>query len=251
MIPGLYTSANGMVALEENQAAIANNIANVSTSGFRRQQPVQMGFYEVFSSALRSPAAFQLERAPGGGVRVVETFTDLASGTMEETGDPLHLAIEGAGYFAVETPRGERYTRDGNFTLDREGDLSTSEGYKVLSVEGQPMDVRGRRVVIDSDGQISVDGVRAGQIRVVAFEDPQRLQREGENLFKAEDGVPGAVASAAGAVVHQGRLESSNVNLPLELTNMLLGLRAYEANQRAIHAADDTMSQLIDRVAMP
>jgi len=251
MIPGLYTSANGMMALEESQAAIANNIASVSTNGFRRHQPVLMGFYEVFSNTLSSPAALQLQRAPGGGVRVAETFTGLAHGTMQDTGDPLHLAIDGDGFFAVETPRGVRYTRDGNFTADPEGDLATSDGYKVLSVEGQPMDVRGRKIVVNGDGQVSVDGVRAGHIQVAAFEEPRQLLREGENLFAAPEGVLLATANADGTVVHQGRLESSNVNLSLEMTNMLLGLRAYEANQRAIHAADDTLSQLIDRVAMP
>ncbi|HNR30950.1 MAG TPA: flagellar basal-body rod protein FlgF [Candidatus Hydrogenedentes bacterium] len=251
MIAGLYTSANGMVALEEAQAAIANNIANASTTGFRRHQAVQTGFYQVFSNVLRRPAAFQFERAPGGGVKVAETFTDTAPGVLHTTGGPLDLAIEGSGYFVVETPRGERYTRDGNFMVDVDGDLATAEGYKVLSIDGRSMDVRGGNVVVDADGQIAVNGVPAGQVRLVAFEDPQRLRREGENLFRAPDGVTSVTANGAGTAVHQGRLESANVNLPVELTNMLLGLRAYEANLRAIHAADETVSQLIDRVAMP
>lgn len=251
MIAGLYTSANGMVALEEAQAAMANNIANVSTSGFRRHQPVQTGFYEVFSQSLRRPFVFDTQRAPGGGVKIAQTFVDPAPGILEGTGSPLDLALEGPGFFGIDTPSGERYTRDGSFTVDIEGDLATSQGYKVRSIEGRPIEVRGKNVIIDQNGEVRVDGVVAGTIEVLEFENPQLLQREGENLYRSTDPAAQSSSIAANTIIHQSQLESSNVNLPMEMTNMMLALRAYEANQRAIHAADETMSGIIEQVGMP
>lgn len=248
MISGLYTSASGMVAIEAAQSAAANNIANVSTNGFRRHQAVQMGFYEVFSDTLREPFSLDLERAPGGGTKLVETYTDTASGVLLETGDPLNVGVEGPGFFTIDTPRGERFTRDGSFKIDIDGDLATAEGYKVQSAEGQPIDVRGGQVLIHQDGRVQVDGVHAGTIQMTEFQNAQELQREGENLYAAREGTG---VPAENTTAHQGRLEAANVNLPLELTNMLLGLRAYEANQRAIRAADDTMNSVIQRVGMP
>lgn len=251
MIAGLYTSANGMVALEESQSALANNIANVSTSGFRRHQPVQIGFYEVFSQTLRRPFVFDTMRAPGGGVKVAETYADPAPGVLQGTGDPLDLAIEGPGFFGVDTPGGERFTRDGSFTVDIEGDLATNQGYKVRSIEGRPIEVRGKDVVVDQNGEVRVDGVAAGTIEIVEFENPQLLRREGENLYRATEEALQASAIASDTILHQSQLESSNVNLPMEMTNMMLALRAYEANQRAIHAADETMAGIIEQVGMP
>lgn len=251
MIAGLYTSANGMVALEESQAAMANNIANVSTSGFRRHQPVEIGFYEVFSQSLRRPFAFDTMRAPGGGVKVVETFADPAPGILQGTSNPLDVAIEGPGFFGVDTPGGERFTRDGSFTVDVEGDLATNQGYKVRTIEGRPIEVRGKNIVVDQNGEVRVDGVAAGTIEVIEFDNPQLLRREGENLYRATDQALQASAIASDTIVHQSQLESSNVNLPLEMTNIMLALRAYEANQRAIHAADETMASIIEQVGMP
>ena len=251
MIAGLYTSANGMVALEQTQAALANNIANVSTNGFRRQLPVQNGFYEVFSQALRRPFVFDVQRAPGGGVRLVETYADPAPGVLQNSANTLDLALEGPGFFSVDTPRGERYTRDGSFTVDTDGDLATAQGYKVRSREGRPLEVRGHSIVVDQNGEVRVDGVVAGSIEVAEFENPQLLKREGDNLFYVDAAMLPGISEAASTTVHQSQLESSNVDLPSEMTSMLLALRAYEANQRAIHAADETMSGLIEQVGMP
>lgn len=247
----MYAAANGMAAIHEMQAATANNIANAATNGFKPQAPVQMGFYQVFSETLLHPAAFKAAHAPGGGVRVTETYTHFAQGPARETGDPLHVALEGPGFIAVDTPEGERFTRDGAFTVDVDGHLATANGFKVLGAGGGPLDVRGGRVLIAEDGQVTVGGVPAGQIRVLEFENPRQLRRAGDNLFLAPETVLDASADGANTRVLQMRLESSNVNLPGEMINLMLGLRAYEANERSIRTADETTARLIDQVGMP
>ncbi len=251
MIQGLYTAANGMRAIEDRQDAIANNIANASTVGYKSETPVQLGFYEVFSNSLRQPFHYNSDSAPAGGVKVVETFPDLAGGMLRTTDNPLHTALQGAGYFAVDTPRGERYTRSGDFTLDTEGRLVTAEGYPVQSTAGQPIDARGGRVNIDREGRVRVDGQDAGQLRVIEFENPERLQREGNNVYAASDDVKQKSAAAANTQVQQSMLEMSNVNLPHEMIQLTLGMRAYEANQRVVLAFNETMGRLIDQVGMP
>lgn len=251
MITGLYAAANGMVAIEEMQAATANNIANAATTGFRRHEPVQEGFYQVFARTARSPAVFAPARAPGGGVKVVENFTSQAAGPLRETGNPLHVALEGPGYIAVDTAQGDRFTRDGAFTIDTDGHLATQRGHKVQNLGGGHIDVRGGQVEIGTEGGIRVDGVDAGQLRVLEFADPQALRRAGDNLYAAPEPVLDASAPAGDTRVVQARLEMANVDLPREMLNLMLGLRAYEANERSIRASDETMTRLIERVGMP
>ncbi len=251
MIQGLYVAATGMMANESRHAAIANNIANAATPGFKSQNPVQLGFYEVFSKKLRHPFIFNRDSAPAGGVKVVETYPDLASGVVRATDNPLNLAINGPGFFAIDTPRGERYTRSGEFTIDAGGQLATLAGDKVQSISGQPIDVRGSQVSIGQDGMVSVDGTPAGQIRLVEFEEPTRLMREGSSLYSASEEVAYRSADAVDTTVRQNYLEMSNVNLPGQMVGMMTGMRAYEANQRVIQTIDATMGRLIEQVGMP
>lgn len=249
MIPGLYTAASGMIAVEQRQDIIANNLANVATPGYKRLQPVQLGFYEVLSNKLQSPAHFNREAAPAGGVKSVESFTNLAAGSLRITEDPLNLALTGPGYVVVNTPQGERYTRDGHFSRDQEGQLASAEGYKVLGSNGDPIDVAGGTVTISQDGLVRVDGLEAGRIQVVEFQEPKRLERVGDNLYRASDAVLQKSGAAKETTLVQGALEMSNVQLPVEMTSMMLGMRAYEANQKVIQAIDGATSRLIDQVA--
>ncbi len=251
MIPGLYASASGMLTIEKRQEVISNNIANAATSGFKRQSPVQLGFYQVFSGQMRAPFHFNIEAAPAGGAKMVETYPHLQAGALAASDDPLHAALDGPGYFAVETPQGERYTRDGSFTIDVDGHLATAEGYKIASVDGPPLDVRGGNVALATDGTVTVDGVPAGRLRMVEFETPERLLREGSNLYRASEEVAKASSEAVDTRIEHGHLEASNVNLPTEMVNMILGLRLYEANQKAIQSADTTIGLLIEQVGSP
>jgi len=251
MISGLYTAASGMIAVEQRQDIIANNLANISTPGYKRLQPVQLGFYEVFSDKALHPFYFTREAAPAGGVKGVETFTNLSAGSLRITEDPLSLAVTGPGYVVVNTPKGDRYTRNGQFTIDPEGHLATSEGYKVASLQGDPISVQGEKIAVSQEGTVLVDGVEAGQIQLIEFENPTRLERDGDNYYLASDEVLEQSANAGETTLEQGAVELSNVQSPVEMSNMMLGLRAYEANQRVIQAIDATTSRLIDQIGAP
>ena len=250
MIQGLYTAASGMMAVENRQDAIANNIANASTIGFKSHSPVQLGFYQLFSKQLRNPSLYDANPAPAGGVKIVETYNDLSGGVLRTSDNPLHVALQGPGYIAVDTPRGDRYTRAGEFMMDAQGRLATSEGFTVQSVSGQPIDVKGGQINIDREGRVSVNGQESGQMRVIEFETPERLLREGDNLYAAKEEVLQKSAAAANTTVQQNSLETSNVNLPHEMIMMMLGMRAYEANQKVIQALNDTVGTLIQQVGM-
>lgn len=251
MIQGLYTAAAGMYAVESKQSAIANNIANASTPGFKRAEPILSGFYTLFSGSLRQPFHFDIATAPGGGVRVGETVADQSGGGLTEVGDPLSMALLGPGMFVVNTPAGERYTRSGAFTINQQGQLATHEGDAIQAVGGGTIDVRNGDVEVSSDGTVRVDGIPAGQVRLIEFESTRLLRREGGNLFAATPEQVQSAKPASTTSVEGGALEASNVNLPKEMSAMMLGLRAYEANQKVIQAIDSTMSRLIDQVGFP
>ena len=108
MNQGLYTAATGMLAIEARQTALANNVANISTPGFKRHEPVKLGFYQVFSATNRHPFHFNARPVPGGGVTIAETYSDLGGGLLQATGTPTNLALQGPGYFVLDTPMGER-----------------------------------------------------------------------------------------------------------------------------------------------
>lgn len=251
MIPGLYAAATGMMTVEDRQSVIANNIANASTAGFRSQTAVQKGFYSMFVKEMSRPFRFNVDVAPGGGVKLDETFTDVSSGPVTTTGDPLNVALHGPGFIVVDTPAGERFTRNGKLTVDVDGQLATADGLKIQSVERGAIDAGRGILEISRDGIVKVNGVRTGQIRLVEFEDPHMLMREGNHFYVASEAALGRSAASADTVVIQKSLEMSNVNLPREMINMILGLRAYAANQKMINAIDETWSRLIDQVGMP
>ena len=251
MIQGLYTAAGGMLAVEKRQDILANNIANVSTPGYKRHAPVQLGFNEIFSETLRRPFLFDSKSAPAGGVRIVESFSDLTAGVLRKTDNPFQMALIGPGYFVIDTPQGDRYSRSGDFMVDPQGELATHEGYKVLGINGQPIAVDGAEVNIAEDGAVQIDGFPAGRLQIVEFEEPTRLLREGNNLFFATDDVLENSSQAVNTLVSHKHLEMSNVNLPNELINMMMGMRAYEANQQVIMALDGTVGRLIEQIGMP
>lgn len=251
MIQGLYTAASGMFAVEAKQSALSNNIANTSTPGYKRAEPILSGFYAQFSKELQQSFHFDVTDAPGGGVRVGETFSDLSAGVLTETDNPLQMALQGPGFFVVNTPAGERYTRTGAFVVDPQGQLATQDGYKVQGVGGQPIDVRGTKVEVGTDGNIRVDNTSAGQLRLLSFASTRNLKREGNSIYSASAQDLASAKPPTDTFVQGKSLESSNVNLPKEITEMMLGMRAYEANQKVVQAIDATMGRLIDQLGFP
>ncbi len=247
MIQGMYMAANGMVAVEERQAVIANNIANASTHGFKRQLAVQKGFYGAFMGSKMPPPNI----APGGGVQMSETFSNFSGGALFKTGGALDIALQGEGFFQVEMGGTNLFTRNGQFSVSPSGILSTPEGHAVLDTGGNPIDVSGGIIEIDQTGTVKVNGEARAQLAIIKFDDPHAFKRVGANIFQASEDALANSAQATDSVVASQSLETSNVEVPTEMINMMMALRAYGANQKVITAIDETMSRMIDQVGAP
>ncbi len=239
MLRGLYVAAEGMAARQKAQDAIANNLANLNTTGFKADRPVFETFYERQIYRVQGMQA-QPIGALSAGVILREFYTDLQPGAIITTGNPLDVAIDGEGFFAVQTPQGVRYTRNGAFQLNAQGILTTREGYPVLGINNQPLALPSTAAIhIGENGAVLANGAQVGQLLVVQG-----------NLTKDPDGYfVGAVQPAANPRVVAGALEASNVNMVREMVSMIELIRAYETHQRAIHAHDETLGRAINELA--
>lgn len=250
MIQGLYAAANGMMSVEDRQAVIANNIANVSTNGFKRQLMVQKGFYGEYLDS-NNAARLNITVAPGGGIKTSETFTHFGGGGLSQTGNPLDVALIGEGFFHLRGPDGDVYSRSGKFDISADGILISPNGSPVLDITGSDIDVSGGMPVFDATGTVYVNGEERGQLAIIEFEDPHGLIRTGENLFVATDEIAGTGFQAQGTTVAAQSIEASNVQLPVEMINMMMALRAYSANQKVIQTIDETTGRMVDQVGSP
>ncbi len=259
MMKALYTSATGMKAHQFLLDVIANNLANINTTGYKR---VQVNFqdllYDKFVAAgsesaqgIETPTGLQV----GSGVRVVATNKVFTQGVQENTGRTLDLAIQGKGFFQITHPDGTVvYTRDGTFHLNSAGEVVTSEGLKLeptMSITGEVVSIS-----IGSDGTFSTQSTdgssqSVGTITLATFPNPAGLESMGRNLLRettasgtATTGTPGQTGIGE---IMQGFRESSNVEVVTELVNLIIAQRAYETSARAIKAADD-MLQTTNRI---
>ncbi|MFY9561133.1 MAG: flagellar basal-body rod protein FlgF [Terriglobales bacterium] len=226
MDSGFYASCAGLRAQSQALEVAAHNLANLSTTGFRGQQP---SFQTLL--AIARPVVSNVLNLATNNFGVLEgTHLDLAAGNLETTGNPLDLGIEGSGFFAIQTPQGTRYTRDGSFRIARTGELVTASGHPVLGENGV-IRVPSGATSISSDGALSVNGAVAGKIRLVEFAPGTKLVSEGEALLSAP---AGSERPARQTSVRQGVLESSNVN-PISAVMTLIGVqREAEMMQRAL-----------------
>lgn len=250
MIRGLYTAASGMVAQQKRLDTIANNMANVNTAGFKRDEAVLESFPQLLLSRLNDPgvpgADKNLRPLVGGvgtGARLQAVLPVFTQGPLRLTEAPLDVAIAGAGFFAVQGPNGEAYTRNGAFQLDEQGYLVTSAGYQVLGQNGPIRVQPGSKVVIDEQGQVTANGQPVDRLRVVTFADPQALEKLGDSLFQGN----GATV-VTDPVLRPGFLEQANVNPVLEMVNMISAMRTYEAGQKTIQAEDQLLEKAANEV---
>jgi flagellar basal-body rod protein FlgG len=254
MEPALWIAKTGMDGQQTRLAVIANNLANVSTSGFKRSRPI---FEDLLYQTMRQPGAqsSQNTQLPSGfmlgtGVRVVATEKIHAQGNMVQTDNALDMAIQGRGFFTILQPDGtQAYTRDGNFQTDLNGQLVTSNGYQLQPPITIPQG--SLSVTIGTDGTVSVlsagsaTPAQVGQVQLTDFINPVGLQPVGQNLYleTASSGAPQvgqAGQNGLGSII-QGSVESSNVNVVEELVNMIETQRAYEMNAKAI----ETVNQML------
>ncbi len=230
---GLIETVETMINQQRRLDQVANNLANVDTPGFRRTATT---FHEVL---IRK--SDELSRV-GKGLKVRQ---DQRSGPMRHTGNPLDLAINGRGYFRIETADGPRYTRAGNFRLDRQGRIVTQQGQPVAG-EGGAINAEGGPVSVAADGTVMVNNVVTGRLRLVDFPE-DALENAGGNLYRLKNGDLGE-SPALKASVSQGYIEGSNVESMLEMTEMIDLTRVFEAQQRVISLVDDLDRQAITSV---
>ncbi len=232
MDPSGYTTLTRQTGLMNEMQTIANNIANANTTGFRQEGMI---FSEFVVSTDGGPSLSMAR----GNVR----NTSYEQGTLTQTGGQLDFAIEGDGFFLIDTPRGERVTRAGSFSLSANGDLVTHDGYNVLDAGGAPIFIPPDATSVDvgRDGTISVNGALLGQIGVVEAQNPGDLIREGGVLFRSET----ALQPAENARVMQGHLESSNVNPMLQIGRMIEVQRAYEMGQSFLDSENERVRDAI------
>jgi flagellar basal-body rod protein FlgF len=226
-----YATLNRQSGLMREMAVVANNIANVSTAGFRREGVV---FSEYVAGMDQDPS---LSMAHASG-----RLVDLTQATVSPTGGSFDFAIQGDGFFLIDTPQGERLTRAGAFTPNAEGELVTPDGYRLLDAGGAPVFVPpdAKAVGLSQDGTLSVDGQPIAQIGLWRPADPMALRHQAGTLF---DG--GELEPVENGTVLQGMLEESNVQPVSEIARMIEVQRAYELGQKFLDAEDDRVRGVI------
>jgi flagellar basal-body rod protein FlgF len=209
MDTGIYVALSKEVGILHNLDVVSNNIANMTTTGFQGEELL---FTDFLSST--TPQENKVAFANDIG-----TFRNMEQGSLQETGAPLDAAIEGAGYFVVQTPLGPRYTRNGNFKVNQNGELVTSDGYIVQDVSGQPVtfDDLDRVIEIREDGTISVDQTERAQLKIVQFDNEQLLHRTGNTLFSSD--APPRLPQDFRVI--SGVLERSNVQPFTQITRLI------------------------------
>jgi flagellar basal-body rod protein FlgG len=272
-----------MVAQQQRLDAISNNLANVNTTGYKRDVSVFKAFPELLIRRMgddgvlripyRSDPFGSVDSAPvvgklGTGVEQNEVYTVFEQGELRETGNPLDIALEGNGFFTVDTPNGERLTRNGSFHMQPDGTITTKQGYPVLGENG-PIQIQANNFYIDDRGQIFRNAdlaedpdqlvtdlengwesaERIGTLRLVEVREPRYLEKQGDSLYRTTE-HSGEAQLATGEErprVHQRFLENSNVNPVTEMVRMIEVNRAYEANQKVIQSQDESTGRLINQ----
>ncbi|MDD3593144.1 MAG: flagellar basal-body rod protein FlgG [Candidatus Gastranaerophilales bacterium] len=256
MLRSLSTAATGMIAQQMNIDVIANNVANVNTSGFKK---VRAEFQELLSQQLKSPGAFTDQGttqpvgiAIGLGTKTSATTRNFTPGTMQATGGKFDIAIEGDGFFQIQLSDGSlAYTRDGNFKVDANGQLTTTDGSLLQPAISIPQDAV--EVTITPDGRVSVKTgtdinlTETGQIQPVRFLNPAGLTSIGRNLFKETNasGTPfeGIAGQDGFGTIQQGFVEGSNVQIVEEMINLIQAERAFESNSKVVSSSNEILRQ--------
>lgn len=236
MDSGFYAACTALMARTQALDMVANNLANVSTPGFRAQ-------HDMFRSLLTGSSIYPmsgLNQAVNNYSVLGDSRLDFAQGNLEKTGNDLDLAIQGSGFFAVQTTAGPVYTRDGNFHISPQGKLVTSQGDLVMGTTG-PIDIVGGPVSISPDGTISVNGAVAGQLKVVDFPPGTALESVGATYYSAP---PKKEIPATEASIQQGALEASNVNPVSSAVELITVQRYAELMQRALSMFHTDMNQI-------
>ncbi len=278
MVRGLYTGASGMIAQMGRIDVLSNNLANVNTPSYKRDTPILKAFPEMLMRRINDdgvrtipPGSYDLMPVIGKlgtGVEVNEVYTRFTQGAFKQTQNDFDLALEGEGFFSVQTDEGERYTRNGSFLIDKDGFLVTKDGYKVMGENGL-IQIKKNNFMVDEDGNVfenseySNDPMRLvsmeenewnqtvllDRLKVVNFPKLRYVKKVGESIYRETEYSDKAyIIENARPKVRQGFLEASNVNPVIEMVNLIEVHRNYEANQKIIQAHDAALGKVINEV---
>ena len=256
MNSGMYSAVSGNLAAMKRLDTIASNLANAATNGFKQDR---LAFESVLAGN-QNPPAVPSGKTADPVLLQERMLTDYSAGALVQTGNTFDVAIQGDGFFAVRTPDGIAYTRQGNFRLASDGTLVTANGYPVLSgagerpEEGQPivLDIAGQagggKPVIDAQGGITLNGEPVANLAIFDFPRPYQLTKSAGTLFLAGDGATPRAASPLTSVT-QGALEQSNVNSIAEMVQMVEASRYFETCQRVVRNFDDMAAKVVNDLA--
>lgn len=263
---GIYSALSGALAQSTKMDTIANNIANVNTAGFKRDQKA---FYEYLTDNEKAPEVLGIPRdvasiesfynqhgREGSFVDVKGTFTDFSQGSLKPTGNKLDVALDGPGFFEIQTNSGVKYSRAGNFSLDGEGRLVTRDGNFVLKEGDAGTPPEERQIKFSGQGEVSITDqgdvfegeTLLGKISVVKTVDKAALKKIGFNLYEIPEGSAVAIEKQTAPSMRQGFVETSNVNIVQEMVDMIQTQRVFEGTQKAISAYDSMSDKVVNVV---
>lgn len=256
MLRGLYTAYTGMLNEQYRMDIMSNNLANADTVGFKKEGSTSQAYSEVMAVKIKDTTEDPNTPKRLGnmslGVKIGETYTDFSQGSLRDTGNTYDLALSGDGFFNIEftNKAGEtstKYTRAGNFTLTKDGYLTTKDGDYVLGENGRiQLSTTAGNTVIMEDGSIYQDDVLVTKLKITEFEDTNYLTHYGESMWDAKEG---AVANdATDFRIHQGYVEMSNISVVTEMVNMISIQRQYEANQKLITTYDESLDKSVNQI---
>lgn len=248
MIKGIYTAASGMMLGMSRQDALANNLANVNTSGYKKDVLVSSAFPGMLISRIENQnGEGTAKKTPIGnlnsGACIGQIFTDLSKGNLKRTENPLDLALGSASYFVLESSDGERFTRNGEFKLGAEGLLCDVSGNPVLDINDEYIYIEDQ-FTVDKYGNIMASGEYLTTLKIASFEEPGSLRKVGYNLMESNDGY----TLDENPEVLQNYVETSNVDAVKEMVELIKATRSYESLQKVIQAEDETLGTAIQQV---
>lgn len=253
MIKGLYTAATGMNVQSKKMDVISNDLANVNTTGYKSDTTVITSFQETLMKRINDMQHNKPNNEKIGtmslGAKVAEVYTQFTQGSVRNTGEIADVAIQGDGFFVVNTPNGVAYTRDGNFSINQNGDLVTSEGYSVMGQDGaisfgEEFLTQGGNVIINDNGEVYLDSEYMDTLDLANFADKRTLTKMNDNLYSST----AARTQFTGSIL-QGFLETSNVNSVTAMVDMITVSRAYEANQKVLQTHDTLLGKAVNDLA--
>lgn len=251
MLRGLYTAYTGMMNEQYRMDIMSNNLANADTTGFKKEGSTSQAYSEVMAVKIKdvseNPNTPKRLGNMSLGVKIGETYTDFSQGSLRDTGNTYDIAIGGDGFFNIEftNKSGEtstKYTRDGGFTLTKDGYLVTKDGDYVLGENGRiQLSTTAGNTVFDESGNIYQDDRLVASLKLTEFEDTNYLTHYGETMWDAKEGA--VAKDADDAKIYQGYLEMSNASVVKEMVNMITISRQYESNQKMLTTFDDTLEK--------